>query len=136
MKVPNFDAVKEKPKPKWADANRDRFRRSKKHEERVAGVLGGKRLPRSGGLAWSRSDATTAGGDLKTEVALVEHKRTENQSISLKKEWLHKVAAAAKRSNKDPAIVITFEEKLQPPEDWILIPVEVYRRLLAEKEEK
>lgn len=119
MKVPNFEP------------NKDRYRRSRKHETRVGTALGGKRLPRSGGLAWSKHDKTTAGGDVCTPIALVEHKRTEKQSLSLKLEWLQKVEAAARRLHKDPAVVITFEQKLRSPEDWILLPLAVYKRLIG-----
>lgn len=128
MLKPKLDE-REKPRPKHGNPNKDRFRRSKKHESRIATALGGKRLPRSGGLAWSKHDSTTAGGDVQTAIEVVEHKRTEKKSMAVQLEWLHKVAAAAKRSLKDPAVVLTFEDGLKQPEDWVLIPLDVYTRL-------
>lgn len=61
----------------------------------------------------------------------VEHKRTECKSLSLKRAWLDKVSQGAKRADKDPAVVITFEEDGHPSEDWILIPLSVAQRVLG-----
>lgn len=128
------DEIK-KPAPKWLRVgNADQYRRSKKHEERVAKLLGGRRLPRSGGLRWSRQGKETLGGDVTTPQFHVEHKRTEKNSISVKKEWMEKVMEAAKRGMKDPAIVLTFEEKNKTL-DWFCVPMSVARRLLGIEDE-
>ena len=125
------DQPKAKPKPKWADPNKDKFRRSKKHENRLADKLGGKRLARSGGMAWSKWDSTTAGADVTTKDFHIEHKRTEKDSMSLKKEWLEKVSAASLRVSKDPAVIVTFEEANRAPKDWVMIPMDVFERMRA-----
>jgi hypothetical protein len=61
--------------------------------------------------------------------ALLEHKRTDKKSMILERAWLDKVRAGARRLAKEPALGITFEQKLRPPEDWVLIPLDVYQRL-------
>lgn len=118
------------PRPKCLDDNYDRYKRSKGHEDRLAKELGGKRLPRSGGLAWSKGDPTTAGGDLATGSLHIEHKRTVNESISVKKEWLHKVSDGARRVGKYPGLLLTFETKMSPPEDWICLPLDMVKKYI------
>lgn len=124
---------------KWLEEpNNDRARRSRKQEDRIAKKLGGRRLRRSGGSRWSKYDQSTDDGDVATPEFHVEHKRTDNKSMSIKKEWLEKVREGAKKFGKDPALVITFEEPTKPsvpPEDWILIPLDVARRVLGYSDE-
>ena len=122
--------------PQWLNdphGNRDRARRSMKHEDRIAGKFpGGRRYPRSGGQSWSKRDhKTTMGGDVGTPNLHIEHKRTDKASMSLKLEWLEKVVEGAKRQMKDPALVITFEQPGRPPEDWIMVPLAVALRRLG-----
>jgi len=117
--------------------NYDRARRSRKHEDRVAEELGGRRLRRSGGSHWSSSDKTTEDGDVGTPDFHVEAKRTDRKSIALKKEWFDKVKEGARKFGKDPAVVITFENPSKPsvpPDDWICIPLVVFKRLLPKRE--
>lgn len=118
-----------RPTPKHLDPNYDKYKRSKKHEERLGKRLGGKRIPRSGGLAWSRWDPTTAGGDVAVPDFHIEHKRTEAGSMSIQLEWLDKVKDGARRAGKDAALAVTFEKKGRPPNDWIMIPLEVFEAL-------
>jgi hypothetical protein len=125
------DEPARKPVPKYLEPNHDKYKRSKKHEDRLAKKLGGKRLPRSGGLSWSRWDSTTAQGDLSTKELHLEHKRTDAASMSVKKDWLEKVADGARRTGKDPGLMITFEKKGVPPMDWVMIPLDVLQRLMA-----
>jgi hypothetical protein len=93
-------------------------------------------------MYWSKYDtgrgvghgAATDDGDLSTPEFLVEHKRTDNKSMSIKRDWLDKVREGASRVGKDPALVITFERPAKPgcpPEDWIILPLEVARRVLG-----
>jgi hypothetical protein len=123
------------PKPqRFSNPNYGRYKRSKKHEDRIGSALGGKRLPRSGGLLWSRLESAggkTAGGDVKTPDYLIEHKRTVKDSISIKREWLDKVREGANSCLRDPALVVTFEVEgsTEPPEDWVMVPIAVFRRL-------
>lgn len=121
------------PLPKWlANPNADRARKSRKQEERIATKLDGQRIPRSGGLPWSRWNKTkTSDGDVTTKDFQVEHKSTEKASISLKREWLRKIVAGARSCMKDPALVITFTEPAREPEDWVVIPMAVFQRMRA-----
>jgi len=124
------DEVGRKPRPKCLDENYGRYKRSKKHETRLGNRFGGRRLPRSGGMAWSKWDKTTAGGDVSTPTLHLEHKRTDCASMSIQRDWLAKVSEGARRVVKDPGVVITFEKHGRDAEDWVLIPLEVLERLL------
>lgn len=128
------DETPRRPVPRHLDPNYDKYKRSKKHEDRLAKKLGGKRLPRSGGLAWSRWDKTTAQGDLKTKELHLEHKRTDAASMSVKREWLDKVSDGARRTAKDPGLLITFESQGKNAEDWIMIPLELFQRLMKQNQ--
>ena len=132
---------------KWLENNNlGKATRSRKNEDRVAAKMGGRRLPGSGGKYWSKYDTgegvgfgmATDDGDLATPEFLVEHKRTDNKSMSIKRDWLDKVKEGATRVGKDPALVITFERPAKPgspAEDWILMPLEVARRVLGYKDD-
>jgi hypothetical protein len=120
---------------KWLEPNTDRKRRSNKNEHRLAKKLvGGKRIKQSGGALWSPRERgsgtrTTEGGDVKTADFHLENKRTDKKSMSVQREWLNAVKAAAKRVMKEPGVILTFEGKLQAPEDWVMVPIEVFERL-------
>jgi hypothetical protein len=124
------DTPGRKPQLKYLEPNHDRYKRSQKHEERLSKRLGGRRLPRSGGLPWSKWDKTSAGGDIAAPEFHFEHKRTDCGSISIPKDWLAKVSDGARRVVKDPGIIVTFEKKGAPLVEWVLIPLEVLERLL------
>lgn len=131
-------------RPKWMDANYDRFKRSKAHENRLASSLGGKRLPQSGAKRLSRysvgaqtsledrPSTITLNGDLATGDFWIEHKRTDTGTMSIKKEWWLKVKEGARQANKEPALIVTFEQRSSPsakPLDLVLIPLDVFKRL-------
>lgn len=128
-------------RPTCFDLNYDKYRRSKKHEDRIAAELGGRRLPRSGGLPWSPMDAKlsraegskirTLGADIQTKEFMVEHKRTVNKSMSVKLEWLEGVRAGAAGANRHPALAFTFERHSGPPEDWVAVPLSVFKQLIG-----
>lgn len=122
------------PRPKAFDHNYDRYKKSKREEDRIAKKLGGQRLPRSGGLAWSSSDSTTDGGDVKSRHMLVEHKRVEShvKSIGVKREWLAKLTeGAARRADKVPGLVVSFEGARGHAQDWLMVPLDVAKRLMS-----
>ena len=142
IKKPEETTGDERMRPKALDwlnnNNQQRTRKSRKHEDRVAARMGGRRLRRSGGSRWSRDDATTDDGDIGTPEFHIEHKSTEKKSIRVKREWLDKVREGARKFGKDPAVVLTFTDENQPskpPEDWILIPLEVAQRVLGYEDE-
>lgn len=132
------DSERKRPVPKHMDPHYDKYKRSKKHEERLGARLGGKRLPKSGGVSWSKWDTSksqgsnvTLNGDISTPDFHLEHKRTVAKSMSLAHEWLTKVRDGAQRAGKHPGVIITFEEPHKKPEDWALIPLEILELLLA-----
>lgn len=131
-------------RPKWLDPNYDRYKRSKAHENRLASKLGGKRLPQSGAKRVSRHvvraqtdigvqpETVTLNGDLATHDFWIEHKRTDNASMSLKKEWWLKVCEGARNAGREPALIVTFEERgslRAKPLDLVLIPLDVFERM-------
>lgn len=137
-----------KVRPKWMDPNYDRFKRSKKHENRLATRLGGKRLPQSGAKRLSKytigaqtdlgktPETITMNGDLALPDFWVEHKRTDTGTMSIKKEWWLKVQAGARAADREPSLFITFEERASPsskPIDLVLIPLEVFERMRGKK---
>jgi hypothetical protein len=142
-------------KLKWAEPNHDRYRRSRKHEERIAKALGGKRLPGSGGKRPSQyskvgkvsnvsfrgeehSDGfanVTHDGDIGQRRLHVEHKRTVKDSMGFKKEWWVKVAEGAAKTDTIPALVFTFESGRigEPDLDLAVVPFALLQRWAAEK---
>jgi hypothetical protein len=140
---PDDEAPLKKARPKWLDANYDRYKRSQKHEERLATKLGGRRLPQSGAKRLSkyalraqtgsdRPETITLNGDLTIGDFWVEHKRTETETMSIKKEWWLKVREGAAAADQEPALFITFETPHKPkskPIDLVVIPLEVFERL-------
>jgi hypothetical protein len=128
---------------RWLDPNHKNVKRSKKQEERIAKTFGGRRLPRSGGKAWSRSDESrhnreayqietkTDGGDVVAPEFLIEHKLTRTKSYSLHRDTLAKVTEGAEARGKTPLVVVTFEHTTRKLEDWAVIPMEALQKLLA-----
>ena len=117
--------------------HKTRFKKSQATEKRIAKELGGRALPRSGGLPWDSKgwdpNRRTAEGDLTTDDFLIEHKRIEPQvgSIGVKRQWLQKVTSGAKRLGKYPAMVVTFEGATEMEQDWALIPMSLMKRLVG-----
>jgi hypothetical protein len=124
-----------KPSPKWLEDGGDRgarTRRSKRSEEKLAERLGGRRLSGSGNRPWSRFDKTTEQGDVGIPGFHLEHKETEDESIGLKRAWLHKVEAGARRKMKDPGLVMKFVRPVgEEDEEYVIVPLEVFQRLLT-----
>lgn len=115
------------PRPRAFEDNRGK--RSRQHERRIAKEMGGQRLPRSGGVFKSNwTNKTTAKGDIRTSDLLIEHKMTSKDSIKVKREWLTKVKDGAWMMDKDPAVVLTFEDRLGI-EEWVLVPRDLFDRL-------
>lgn len=143
------------PKPKHLEPNHNRYRRSRKHEERLAEKLGGRRLPNSGGRALSRwvkvlkvSDVSFKGekmkegfetvtldGDVANAEYHFEHKRTEKDSMAVKKEWWVKVCDGARTHGTVPALILTFEaNKLNVPLiEMVCVPIDVFEKLAGQK---
>jgi hypothetical protein len=122
----------ESPKPKVFAPNYNRARKSNIMERKVARRLGGRRLPRSGGMQWSATNKSTLGADISTKTLHIEHKRIEpgTKSLSIKREWLSKVAEGARKHIKHPAFVFHFEGASDYSEDWMMLPLDIAERLL------
>ena len=120
--------------PKWLDSgNNVKVKQSKKQEFRIAKELNGRREPRSGANKWSQFDSKTAGRDIESKEAMIEHKMTNKESISLKKEWLDRINLTAMAAMKEPLLVITFQETNKNI-DYAVIPLDTYKRLISNKD--
>lgn len=143
MSESDDDGVR-KVRPKWMDPNYDRFKRSKKHENRLAAKLGGKRLPQSGAKRLSKyafkaqtsldvkPDTITMNGDIALKDFWIEHKRTDTGTMSIKREWWEKLVEGARAADREPALLVTFEKKASPsskPVDLVLITLEAFERM-------
>ena len=119
--------------PKWLDPQAQRKRRSNAHEKRLATRLGGKRVPASGGKLWSRRDRNdsvqTDGADVRLSDFMIEHKRTDKESMSVKRQWLDQIKEVADRSAKDPGVILTYEDGRKILQEWVMIPLAVFERL-------
>jgi hypothetical protein len=129
------------PRLKWLDPDHDRYRKSTKQEDRVAGLLGGKRLKRSGAAYWSRwegksasqDEKVTDSGDIVSPEFLVEHKRTRRAGYTVTKKVLDQVSFGAKQRSKDPLLVITYELGDRRLEDWAVLPLKTLLRMLGKE---
>lgn len=103
--------------------------RSKKFERRAAKAIGGSRHALSGANEKLK-------GDFSNDLLLAEHKYTDKASLSIKREWLEKVAIEALAVGKTPAFAFTFgvwtHEQLVP-KDWIAVPASFLNRLMESK---
>lgn len=125
----------------------DKKKRSNEAEERAAKKLGGKRTRQSGARAWAKDRRETEGKDGETPDFVFEHKRIEpdTQSMRITRKWLEQITIAARRSGKEPAMVLRFDrshvggalerECVKPsqtvPEEWLMVPIDVAARLLG-----
>jgi hypothetical protein len=104
-----------------------------KHERSLADDLGGKRRYLSGA---NRPDSVfNRGPGYKGDVVLadfeIEAKRTEKRSISIKMEWLIRMAVGAFSHGKKPAIQIQFDHLNTICDNkWILIEQSAFKELL------
>ena len=72
-------------------------RESKKHEDRLAGLVGGQRSAGSGAF-WSRK------GDVRSTDLLIEHKWTGKASFTVKAAVLEKIVKEAILDNRTPVL--------------------------------
>lgn len=86
------------------------------HEKDVEERSSGKRRARSGA-------APGYPGDTKDSLFLRECKATSGSGITVKSNWLTKIAAEALAIGKVPIIEIRLDGQVLPtPKDWVLIP--------------
>lgn len=110
--------------PKYFTDGPGKHKKSQRQEKRVAGALGGKTQKGSGSKAFHK-------GDVKSAELLVECKRTDADSMSVKKDWLIKIWNEAASYGKTPALSIEFDSMPGIIErDWVAVPASVLRRLI------
>jgi hypothetical protein len=108
-----------------------RVKKSKAHEESAAKSYGGRRLKASGAAPFSRRDNNTSGADVMSDLLLMQHKATERDSLSIKRDWLYEVSVEAARRSKYPALIILFEAEKRVDNEWVAVPRKVFQMLLA-----
>lgn len=94
----------------------------------------GRRLPGSGAIKVARNahSSETLGGDIESAELLIEHKFVypDTKSYAISRSTLEKVTDGSNRSHRYPAMVITFEKATRHAKDWIMIPLDVARKLM------
>jgi len=99
-------------------------KKSKRQEDRVARKMGGRTQKGSGSVMFHK-------GDVKTQELLLECKRTDKASMSVKKEWLEKIAKEAVTYDRVPALSIEFDGMAKLVEkDWIMVPSSFLKYLM------
>lgn len=107
--------------PKYFSEGRTKHKKSQDQEKRVAKQLDGKVQKGSGSKTFHK-------GDVKSRELLVESKRTDKDSLSVKKDWLIKIFNESVAYNKIPALSIEFDQMPNlVPKDWIAIPADKLR---------
>lgn len=99
-----------------------------KSEKRTAGRLGGRQVPASGAMQGAK-------GDIRLADFLVENKATEAESMSLKLEWLLKVAQEAAELGQMPALSIQFVTGDGRPRQngrWVMIREDDFKEVSGE----
>jgi hypothetical protein len=129
-------ALPEEPKDlrcKAFDQGYNQKGKSRKQEERVAGIVGGRVQPASGATKhdlWKGTRHSTKGDVCETDF-LIEAKRTDAQSMSITGEWLFKISNNAAKSDKMPALAFEIGGfPLLQEKDWVAVPASVFKKLL------
>lgn len=98
----------------------------RKSEVRLAKDLKGRARPGSGNMEGAK-------GDIDLGAILLEAKSTINASMSLKLDWLLKIAHEARSEGKTPALSVSFvmpDGKAIMDGDWCLVPMYVMKEFL------
>lgn len=102
-------------------------------EKRVMKKVGAVATPASGALLGCKSDGVLDGHpDYSFRV---EAKSTVNGSLSLKYDWLLKIAHEARETNRIPALTVSFvtgSGECRKDGDWAMIPMRILKELLGE----
>lgn len=111
------------------DRKRAQQKKPKRHERQTADKLGGRVTPASGAIESIKGDVD--GVEAHTFAFLVECKRTEKQSLSLKVSWLDKITREAKvQPGRSPAIALQVENTKDAEADWIAVPRSTFVRMM------
>lgn len=92
-------------------------------EKRTAKRLAADLTPASGAIDGAK-------GDMATCDMLIENKATKNASMSLKLDWLQKIAHEAEGKGKQPALAVQFvTTDGKPVRDgaWVMVPEWVFK---------
>ena len=122
------------PKPFLLRGDEDRKRaqqkKPKRHEKDTASKLGGRVTPASGAIESIKGDVD--GVEAHAFAFLVECKRTEKKSLSVKVAWLDKITREAHvQPGREPALALQFENLQDAEEDWVAVPRSVFVRILS-----
>jgi hypothetical protein len=93
------------------------------HEQELAAKLGGYRQPLSGALEGHK-------GDIKLDHFLLDSKETSGELLSIGKKDILKITKEAMGERKEPALVLTWNSIKEAPNEWICIPLEVFKKML------
>lgn len=99
----------------------------RKSESRVAKELGAKLRPASGAMAGAK-------GDMAIGAILLEAKSTIHASMTIKHDWLAKIAREARSEGKTPALAVSFINeggKDAMDGEWVMIPAYKFRDMLG-----
>lgn len=97
-------------------------------EEKAAGRLGAKLTRASGAMDNDK-------GDMNLPTYKIESKATEKDSISLKLEWLCKIAQEAFEMDVDPVLIVQFVTGDGRPREsgsWVMVPEDVFKELIED----
>jgi Holliday junction resolvase len=100
---------------------------SRRHEERLAKAVGGRRVPASGAF-WSQK------GDVRSADLLIEHKWTGKLTLTLKAQVLEKIMTEAVLEGRTPVLGVYLNGK-----NYVVLDEEDFldlRRRLAHEEER
>jgi Holliday junction resolvase len=87
-----------------------------------------KRLAKEfGGVTTAASGSGRNKGDIDIRRFKIEVKRTDKQSLAIKKEWLVKIDEEAYGVGKDPALIIEIDG-----EEWAVIPKRIFKQISEE----
>ena len=96
-------------------------------EERAAKQFGARLTPASGSTFYGAKE------DYETETYLFQNKATEKDSISIKRDDLHKVSHHAGMRGRHPVLSFQFctaNGQPRPGGDWVAIPRHVFLELI------
>lgn len=117
---------------KAASIKPPQLRIARVHEYDVAALLGGRRVPMSGGKPGDMGgDVVVRVGDKQLSLT-VECKATHRRSMSIQADWLAKIASEAIARGSEPAFSFRFhgQPDLSGVDTWIAVPAHTFRRLL------
>jgi len=110
---------------------RERVKKSQQQETRIARMGGGRRVRGSGAKPHARGDARW-----DRYGVLIEAKRTDKGSISIRADVLDKIVREAMANGKVPAVAIELPTTKFASHDWIMLQADCVEWLmgLAEKQ--